>query len=560
MAKHRPASSNARVASSFSGPALVLNGKDLTITEVDEVARAGRPVALTEEPDVLERLHAAAAMVRDVVENERQLYGVTTGFGSEANVPISAELAAESQSNLLSFLASGAGRALDGAHVRAAMLLRANVLLQGSSGVRQEIVERLVHFLNAGATPVVCALGSIGASGDLVPLASIARAITDHHLAPRVMVEGRCLEARDALEQLGLEPLPLHPKEGLAIVNGTSFSAAIAAGCVHAARYQVALAFAANAMIVRALRGHDEPFHPYIQACKPFPGQRLAAQIMRRLLAQDPEPEPSDRTHVQDRYSLRCLPQYFGPIVEDLRRIERVVETEMNAVTDNPLVDVDTGSFYQGGNFLGQYIGMAMDDLRRLLGLTAKHLDVQIALLVAPEFNHGLPASLRGNRASSVNMGLKGLQITGNSIMPMLTYLGNPIVQHFPTHAEHYNQNVNGLSWGAANLAAQSVELCSHHTAVALIFAVQAVDLRAFTLFGHYDGRAMLSDEVSALYTAVYETVGRSMDDRSALVTDDADQSLELWLAALAEDLARSSSAVFASVEEIVALLGELPT
>ncbi len=169
----------------------------------------------------------------------------------------------------------------------------------------------------------------------------------------------------------------------------------------------------------------------------------------------------------------------MGPIVEGMARVSQVVEREMNSVTDNPLVDGQHERFYQSGNFLGQYIGIAMDDLRRFLGLLAKHLDVQIARLVAPEFNHGLPASLHGNGDLSFNMGLKGLQITGNSIMPLLTYYGNPLVEHFPTHAEQFNQNINGLSWGSANLASQCVELFTHYTSVALIFAVQAVDLRA---------------------------------------------------------------------------------
>ena len=141
-----------------------------------------------------------------------------------------------------------------------------------------------------------------------------------------------------------------------------------------------------------------------------------------------------------------------------------------------------------------------MDDLRRFVGLMAKHLDVQIASLVAPEFSKGLPTSLRGNDRLSYNMGLKGLQITGNSIMPMLTWLGNPLVEHFPTHAEQFNQNVNGLSWGSANLAWKSVELFHRYLPVALIFAVQALDLRAKSSLGHFDGRALLGDLAESVY------------------------------------------------------------
>ena len=278
---------------------------------------------------------------------------------------------------------------------------------------------------------------------------------------------------------------------------------------------------------------------------KPHPGQVWSAKITDRLLNEgreslngsahkDRQPE-----HVQDRYSLRCLPQYFGPIVEGLARITDVVETEMNAVSDNPLVDAADERFYQSGNFLGQYVGVAMDDLRRFVGLLAKHLDVQIASLVAPAFNHGLPSSLRGNDGLPYNMGLKGLQITGNSIMPMLTYLGNPIVEHFPTHAEQFNQNINGLSWGAANMAWRSVELFQHYLSVALIFSVQAIDLRAKSTLGHYDGRALLGSLLAPLYSAVCDTAGVERGKDRPFLYDDSDRWLEEQLAALHTDICR---------------------
>ncbi len=283
---------------------------------------------------------------------------------------------------------------------------------------------------------------------------------------------------------------------------------------------------------------------------------RCGPRAMRRLLRR-PGGSTSDdgrqASHLQDRYSLRCLPQYLGPIVEGIARIQHVVNIEMNSVTDNPLVDVDGGRFYQSGNFLGQYIGVAMDDLRRCLGLLAKHLDVQIAQLVSPEFSQGLPASLKGNERLAYNMGLKGLQITGNSIMPLLTYYGNPLVEHFPTHAEQYNQNINGLSWGAANLAWRSVELSQHYLAVALIFAVQAADLRTKIQHGHYDGRALLNDEAGALYAAVCAALGGSPGESAPLVFDDADQSLEELLASLQENI-RCEGTIIDSMAPILSM------
>lgn len=248
---------------------------------------------------------------------------------------------------------------------------------------------------------------------------------------------------------------------------------------------------------------------------------------------------------------MRCLPQYMGAIVEGLARIADTVETEMNAVSDNPLIDVEHERFYQSGNFLGQYIGVAMDDLRRDIGLMAKHLDVQIATLVAPEFNGGLPASLRGNEAVPYNMGLKGLQITGNSIMPMLTWYGNPIVNHFPTHAEQFNQNINGLSWSSANLAWKSVETFQHYISIALIMSVQALDLRSYSLLGHYDGRALLGSLAVPVYEAVCKACDVELTQQRPFVFDDSEGRLEICLSKLSANLVERGSLV-ESVSEIL--------
>ncbi len=534
-----------------------IDGSPLDITQVAAIGRGNRELLLSSDSQLLSRIEAAAALVDHAVEEGWPVYGVTTGFGGMADQAVPCEQAAASQANLLSFLATGAGNPVDRRHVRAAMALRANVLMQGYSGVRLEIIERLVQFVNADATPLVRELGSIGASGDLVPLSTIARAITGQSTFVTVELDGREVDGQTALQTLGLEPIKLRPKEGLAIVNGTSFSAAISANCVAEARKLMALAFAAQAMMLRALKVQDEPFEPFVHQRKPHPGQVWAAEITHRLLnegraslngAAHKERRPE---HVQDRYSLRCLPQYMGPIVEGLAKITRVVETEMNSVSDNPLVDASSDRFYQSGNFLGQYLGIAMDELRRHLGLMAKHLDVQIASLVAPEFNNGLPSSLRGNDALPYNMGLKGLQITGNSIMPMLTYFGNPLVEHFPTHAEQFNQNINGLSWGAANFAWKSVELFQHYLTVALVFSVQAIDLRAKATKDHFDGKVLLGSLLSPVYTTVCEAIDVEADPERPLLFDDADHWLEEKLALLSEDI-RSGGALTQAVNPIL--------
>jgi len=240
---------------------------------------------------------------------------------------------------------------------------------------------------------------------------------------------------------------------------------------------------------------------------------------------------------IQDRYSLRCLPQYMGPIVDDLEQVARQVTVEINSAADNPLIDSDNGQDFHGGNFLGQYVAIAMDHLRYYLGLLAKHLDTQIAQLVAPAFSNGLPPSLIGNPQRKVNMGLKGLQINGNSIMPVITFLGNSLVDRFPTHAEQFNQNINSQGLGSANLARQSIEAFQQYMAVALLFGVQAVDLRTGLVAGHYDARRCLSPSTSKLYEAILQVVGTAPSADRPYIRNDNEQILSEHIRKVAADI-----------------------
>jgi len=201
-------------------------------------------------------------------------------------------------------------------------------------------------------------------------------------------------------------------------------------------------------------------------------------------------------------------------------------------------VDADSGSILYGGNFLAQYVGVAMDGLRYHLGLVAKHLDAQIALLVAPEFSNGLPPSLVGNRGRRVNMGLKGLQIVANSIMPLLCFHGGSLVDRFPTHAEQFNQNVNSQAFGSANLARKSVELLRQLVSISLLFGVQAVDLRTHAAAGHYDARSLLSPALLPLYTALREVTGSPASAERPWLWNDDERTLDRDIAAVFADIA----------------------
>ncbi len=619
-----------------------LGDHSLTVDDVLRVARNHAQVEIRDQAGLRERLERSRQCITDAVEAEDTVYGVNTGFGGMVEVQIEREDTPELQKNLLWFLKAGAGKPLRKEDVRAAMLLRAKSFLHGASGVRWELVERLQAFLNGHVTPVVREYGSIGASGDLVPLASIAGALIgldpdDSDDAPpqenrnfKVFFgdQEQPVDARVALEQLDLAPISLLPKEGLGLVNGTSMSTAMAATCLYDARFLFAVSLGVHALLVQGLRGMVESFDPFVHQLKPHPGQLWVARQLRRLLdgsrlvsgtrsgegrpALDTEaaiiavmrnPEALDllaklmdelrsedrkrvtdkaKDHllalsnfvdnfrsssrpnekvveaIQDRYSIRCLPQFAGPIRDGLLALTRQIEIEMNSANDNPLIDADAEDdhFFHCGNFLGQYTSVAMDQLRYYISLLAKHLDSQIALVVAPEFNEGLPASLVGNKSRRVNMGLKGLQISGNSITPLLAHLGNSIADRFPSHAEQFNQNINSLSFPSAHLARQSVDLFRQYLSIGLLFGIQAVELRthmASEAIGKatYDPRSgYLSPGTRDLYTAVRSVIGRKQDGRRPYVYNDNQQALDEDIERLAEDLRDADGEVGSAIRQ----------
>ncbi|NEQ40552.1 MAG: aromatic amino acid lyase [Okeania sp. SIO3I5] len=525
---------------------ITVGEQNLTLKQVAKVAKLAAPVALTKREDICQGIQDSCDYITNAVETGKSIYGVTTGFGGMANTAISPEDAADLQENLLWHLKAGAGNRLPIADVRAAMLLRMNSHTQGASGIRYEIIERMAIFLNEEVTPHVYDLGSIGASGDLVPLSHITGALIGLDPAFTVDFKGVEMSCIETLERLELPPVRLRAKEGLAMVNGTSVMTGIAANCVYDAHSLFAVAIATHGLMIQALGGTNQSFHPFIHACKPHPGQVWVAKQMIDLLSGsglsydelNGDNHFDGRQLIQDRYSMRCLPQYLGPVVDGFQEIARQIEIEANSVTDNPLIDVECQSSYHGGNFLGQYVGVAMDRLRYFIGLIAKHLDVQIALLVTPEFNNGLPACLVGNTNKKVNMGLKGLQIAGNSIMPLLTFYGNSLVDRFPTHAEQFNQNINSQGFGSANLTRKSLDLFQQYLAISLIFAVQGVEQKNYAVDGNYAPENNLSPRTRALYKAVRDVLEIPTSKQRPLIWDDCNKSLDIYIAKIVNDLA----------------------
>jgi phenylalanine ammonia-lyase len=561
LQKNKTYSSQSPLSLNFNS-SIIVGEKPLTINDVANVARNNASICITDNAEVVQGVEASCDYINDAVESGKPIYGVTSGFGGMAHIAISREEASELQTNLVWFLKSGAGQRLPLADVRAAMLLRANSHLYGASGIRLELIRRIEIFLNAGVTPHVYEFGSIGASGDLVPLSYITGALIGLDTSFTVDFNGQEMDAPAALARLGLPSLQLQPKEGLAMMNGTSVMTGIAANCIHDVRTLLALTMSVHALIIQGLNGSNQSFHPFIHQRKPHPGQLWAAEEMISLLAGshlirdelDGSHDYRGQELIQDRYSLRCLPQYLGPIIDGIAQIGKQIEIEINSVTDNPLIDVDNQASYHGGNFLGQYVGVSMDQLRYYIGLLAKHIDVQIALVVAPEFNNGLAPSLVGNQERKVNMGLKGLQISGNSIMPLLTFYGNSIADRFPTHAEQFNQNINSQGFNSATLARRSVEIFQQYMAIALIFGVQAVDLRTYKVAGHYDTRTSLSRAMTMLYSAVYQVVGRVPSSERPFIRNDNEQSLDEYIARISADIA-SGGIIVKAVNDISAKL-----
>lgn len=525
--------------------ATTLRGEGLSLSDIVRVARGGQHVRMPAEADILKRVEASRQFIERAVAAGEAIYGVTTLFGGMANIAVPKEAAAALQNNLPLSHKTGVGEFLPNEDVRAAMLLRANALLHGASGVRLELIERITLFLNQNVTPKVHCHGSIGASGDLVPLGYVIGSICGLSPSFRVDYDGENIDALTALNRMQLQPLRLEAKEALAFMNGTSVMSGAAATCMADGLEMLAMAVCVHAMFTQALRGSNESFQPFIHQHKPHPGQVWTATQMLGLLkgsklsraeaANGRDRSPSEL--IQDRYSLRCMPQYLGPLVDGMMTITRQIEVEANSATDNPLIDAEAGIAYHCGNFLGQYIGIGMDQLRYYLGLLVKHLDTQIALVVTPEFNHGLPASLVGNTQSFINTGLKALQLTGNSLMPRISFFGQSLADRFPTHAEQFNQNINSQGLGSALLARESLEACQQYMAVALIFATQASDLRTFQRFHHYDAREALSDATRPLYETVKRVVGVKPSRERPYIWDDADQALDAHIGALVEDI-----------------------
>lgn len=451
---------------------VVLDGNALTIDDVFAVAVRSAPVSLA--PSARQRALESRRHIEALVAKKAVVYGVTTGFGKLSDVVIPMDRLAELQVNLIRSHASGVGDLLPEREVRAMMLLRANVIAKGYTGARPALAELVIAMLNAGLHPPIPEQGSVGASGDLAPLAHLALSLIGEGELRRGDQSG---PAATLLREHRLEPVVLGPKEGIVLINGTQAHTATAALAIVDVQRLWKVAHIAGAMSLEALLGTPVAFDERIQAVRGQLGQAASAAVLRELLA-DSEIRESHRhgdSRVQDPYSLRCMPQVHGPVLDAIDFTASVITRELNAATDNPLVFED-GTLLSGGNFHGQSVAMALDFLAIAVTNLATISERRIDRLVHPDFNQGLPAFLTSD--PGVNSGFMMAQVSAAALASECKLLSHPAsVDTIPTDGNM--EDVVPMAMGAAWKLRRVVQNVRNVLAIELMCAAQGVDCRA---------------------------------------------------------------------------------
>jgi histidine ammonia-lyase len=448
---------------------ILLDGDALMLDDLLAVACEASPVALAD--GARRRVAAARAVVDDAERSPAPIYGVNTGFGDFAEVPIPRDALARLQVNLLRSHAAGVGDPLPEPAVRATMALRANVLAKGFSGIRLETLELLIELLNRRVHPVVPSRGSVGASGDLAPLA---------HLALVLIGEGEAWHGTSrepgaqALARAGLTPMTLAAKEGLALINGTQPSTALVALALAGAERLARAADLAAALSIDGLQGSTRPFDPRIHAARGLPGQAASAANLLALLSDSGiNAAHANCGRVQDAYSMRCAAQVHGAARQAFGFVRRIVETEVNAATDNPMVFADTREIVSGGNFHGAPVALAADVLCLGLAQLATISERRADRLVNPATS-GLPAFL--TRQGGLHSGLMMAQVTAAALVSEVKTLAHPAsVDTIPTSGNR--EDHVSMSMAAGLKAGRALDLVTHVVAVELLCAAQALDL-----------------------------------------------------------------------------------
>ncbi len=478
----------------------------LDLAGIIAVARRGAPVVLSGKAAFHKRVESSRRLLQKAIEADIPVYGVTTGYGKSCGNRLSRKSLPTNGDNLMRFHGCGTGEPLGGDETRAAMLCRLLCLARGYSGVSFPLLEQLTAFLNLGITPVIPSEGSVGASGDLTPLSYLLAALAGER---EVFYRGERMPSARALREAKLKPYTCQPKEPLAMVNGTSVMTGIAAVVLDRTHHLLEAAIAASALSVHAFMGKAHHYHPAIGEAKPFPGQIHVAAKLRELLAAGRsgaalEAEGPDT--LQDPYSLRCAPQIMGVLADALAWIQPWVEIEANSANDNPLFDRSADHPLMGGNFYGGHIAFAMDALKSALASLADMADRQVALLVNPNVNRGLPADLvrLTGEARFHHHGFKAMSISASALTAEALKATMPAAS-FSRSTESHNQDKVSMGTIAARDAARICTLAERVVAIHLMAAVQAVEIR-----GRVEARPCLA----SLVKKIRLLVGPTFEDR----------------------------------------------
>ncbi|MGA3235882.1 MAG: aromatic amino acid ammonia-lyase [Bryobacteraceae bacterium] len=473
-----------------------LGARALSIEDVVRVARAAEPVGIVGA--ARSRIALGRQRLEELLARGERIYGVNTGIGGNVGISLAADQMELLQHNLMRHLGCATGQPLPPDVVRAAMLLRIATFLSGASAMRVELVDALAELLNRGVTPVVPRYGSVGASGDLMPSAYIARVLLG---VGEAEFQGRRMPSAEALAAAGLQPMRFASKEGLALINGTTVMTGAAALVWVDASLALRALLGAVALSIEAMQAPDLPFAAWVHEMKGHPGQIAVAAYLRAML------EGSRYTRAssgQTCYSLRCAPQGLGQVWEGFEDSRAPLEREINSANDNPLIDPDTGVLYKAGNFYGGHIARLLDTWKIDFASMANWGNSLIALLVDDRFNDGLPANLTPQ--PGVNSGFKGIQLSITSLACAVRQMAGPSSIHsLPT--EQYNQDVVSLGMHAAVTAMDALECVRNLTAMLLMAAAQAVDLRG--------GPERLGRGSRRVYDAVRRVIDFENEDRA---------------------------------------------
>lgn len=497
---------------------LPIGGAPCRIEDVVALARGQRVATLSTDPAFGERIARGAAFLDRLLAEDGVVYGVTTGYGDSCTVNIPPALVAELPHHLYTYHGCGLGRFFDQEETRAILAARLVSLAQGMSGVSPGLLERLAGLLREDVLPLIPAEGSVGASGDLTPLSYVAAVLCGER---EVLHRGQRRPAAEVLAELGLAPLRLRPKEGLAIMNGTAVMTALACLAWRRADYLGRLATRLTAFNVLASAGNAHHFDEVLFAAKPHPGmQRVAARLRADLACDRP---PRNEQRLQDRYSLRCAPHVIGVLEDALPFLRQLVENELNSANDNPLIDPEREQVLHGGHFYGGHIAFAMDALKTAVANLADLMDRQLALLVDARYSHGLPANLSGAEGprAAINHGLKALQISVSAWTAEALKLTMP-ASVFSRSTECHNQDKVSMGTIAARDCLRVIELTEQVAVAMLVAARQGLALRL-----RLDAQAAPRGALAAMYE----------DLAGLLPLVEEDRALDTELRALLEQL-----------------------